>query len=65
MAERNLHKSTVGAAAEYLGGYSTLALILNVSVDELERWASGTASPPANLVPRLMDLVSEDLQGPP
>ena len=60
MSEPLLHHSTLSALAEYFGGYSTLALILNVSVEELQCWAAGTTRPPATIYPRLMDLVLQD-----
>ena len=60
MTDRNVHHRTLVALAEYFGGYSTLALILNVGVDELQGWAAGTARPPASVYPRLMDLVLQD-----
>ena len=53
---RVLHPHAICAVAEYVGDYRTLALILNVTVEDLCRWAAGRGSPPVEVSLRLWEL---------
>jgi hypothetical protein len=54
--DREIFTRTISSVAEYYEGYETLALILNVSVDELRRWADGRARPPTAVFLRIVEL---------
>ena len=54
--DRELYTSTISSAVEYFEGYGTLALILNVKVDDLRRWAEGKSRPPVDVFLRIVDL---------
>jgi hypothetical protein len=54
--DKELYASTISRALEYCEGYGTLALILNVSVDDLRRWAHGKSRPPTDVFLRIIDL---------
>jgi hypothetical protein len=54
--DRELYTSTISSVVDYFEGYETLALILNVPVAELRRWADGRSRPPAEVFFRIMDL---------
>jgi hypothetical protein len=54
--DRELYASTISSAVEYFEGYGTLAVILNVSVDDLRRWAEGKSYPPADVLLRIVNL---------
>jgi hypothetical protein len=54
--DRELYASTISRAIEYFEGYATLAVILNVSVDDLRRWAHGESRPPVDVFLRIVDL---------
>ena len=51
-----LQPRTITALAEYVGDYPTLALILNVTVQDLNRWAAGLGCPPVHVALRLTEL---------
>jgi hypothetical protein len=51
------YSSTISSALELFEGYGTLAVILNVSVDDLRRWAEGKSYPPAEVLRRISNLV--------
>jgi hypothetical protein len=53
--ERELYASTISSVVEYFEGYGTLAVILNVSVDDLRRWAEGKSRPPVEVFLRIVD----------
>lgn len=53
---RELYPSTISSAVEYFEGYGTLAVILNVNVDDLRRWAEGKSYPPADVLLRIVNL---------
>ena len=42
--DRKLYASTISRAVEYFEGYGTLAVILNVTVDDLRRWSQQLAA---------------------
>jgi hypothetical protein len=54
--DREIYTSTISSLVEYFEGYGTLALILNVNVDELRRWAEGKSRPPTEIFLRIVDL---------
>lgn len=54
--EREPYASTISRAVELFEGYATLAVILNVSVVDLHRWADGTTYPPADVLRRIANL---------
>ena len=54
--DREPYVATISRAVELFEGYGTLAVILNVSVADLRRWAEGTSYPPADVLRRLAGL---------
>jgi hypothetical protein len=56
--DRELYTRTISSAVEYFEGYGTLAMILNVSVDDLRRWAEGRSRPPVDVFLRIVDLTA-------
>ena len=56
--DRELYTSTISSVVDYYEGYETLALILNVNVDDLRRWADGRSRPPTEGFFRIMDLAT-------
>jgi hypothetical protein len=54
--DRNPYTSTISSAVEFFEGYGTLAVILNVNVDDLRRWAEGKSYPPADVLRRIVNL---------
>ena len=54
--DRELYTRTISSVVEYFEGYETLALILNVNVDELRRWADGRSRPPTDIFLRIVEL---------
>lgn len=52
------YASTISRAVELFEGYGTLAVILNVSVADLRRWADGTSYPPADVLRRIVKLAA-------
>lgn len=54
--DKELYISTISSVVEYYEGYATLALILNVDVGDLRRWAEGKARPPTDIFMRIVDL---------
>jgi hypothetical protein len=54
--DRELYASTISSVVEYFEGYGTLAVILNVNVDDLRRWAEGKSRPPVDVFLRIVDL---------
>ena len=57
--DRELYTQTIASVADYFGGYETLALIINVNLDDLRRWADGRSRPPAEVFFRIVDLANE------
>ena len=58
---REHYSSTISSAVEFFEGYGTLAVILNVSVEDLRRWAEGKTYPPADVYYRLVNLSKRSL----
>jgi hypothetical protein len=54
--ERESYAAAISRAVEDFEGYGTLAVILNVSVADLRRWANGSSYPPADVLRRIVDL---------
>lgn len=54
------YAATISRAVEFFEGYGTLAVILNVSVADLRRWAEGTSYPPADVLRRIGNLSLRD-----
>jgi hypothetical protein len=54
--DRELYISTISSVVDYFEGYETLALVLNVNVEELRRWADGRSRPPSDVFLRIVDL---------
>jgi hypothetical protein len=54
--DRELYTRTIANVVDYFEGYETLALILNVSVEDLQRWAEGRSRPPTDVFFRIVDL---------
>jgi hypothetical protein len=50
-----LYVSTISNVVEYFEGYGTLAVILNVNVADLRRWAEGKSRPPEDVFLRIVD----------
>jgi hypothetical protein len=53
--ERETCAETICGLMDYYGPRQ-LALILNVTVDDLCRWSSGTSRPPTNVFSRVINL---------
>lgn len=60
MTDRELYASTISSLVDYFDGYPMLAVILNVNVEDLRRWAEGKARPPSDVFLRMIDLVDDD-----
>ena len=54
--EKETYASTISSAVEFFEGYGTLAVILNVNVSDLRRWAEGKSYPPADVLRRIVNL---------
>ena len=57
--DRELYTRTISSLVEYFEGYETLAVILNVTVDDLRRWAEGKSRPPVDVFLRIVDLTEQ------
>jgi hypothetical protein len=62
--DRELYASTISSVVEYFEGYGTLAVILNVNVDDLRRWAEGKSRPPVDVFLRIVDLSARAARTP-
>ena len=49
MPDDEIFASTISGLVDYFGGHERLALILDVTVDDLQRWSEGKARPPAHV----------------
>jgi hypothetical protein len=56
--DRALYTRTITDVIDYYG-YTHLALILNVSVDDLHRWSAGARRPPTAIFLQIIDLKNE------
>ncbi len=59
--DRALYTSRISSLVEYFEGYETLAVILNVNVDDLRRWAEGKSRPPVDVFLRMADLTEQQV----
>ena len=62
-SDRGLYTEVIGSLVDYLGGYQTLALILNVQVNDLCRWAEGKERPPTDVFLKIVDLANGERVG--
>ena len=58
------YANTISSAVEFFEGYGTLAVILNVNVEDLRRWAEGKSYPPADVYHRIVKLTKRSDRGP-
>lgn len=58
MHDKALYSRTITSLVEYFDGYQTLAVILNVSVNDLRRWSEGKACPPSEVFLQMVDLAN-------
>jgi hypothetical protein len=59
--ERDRYASAITRAVEFFEGYGTLAVILNVRVEDLRLWAEGKSYPPADVYHRIVRLTKPSL----
>jgi hypothetical protein len=59
--DRELYANTISGLVEYFEGYEMLAVILNVNVDDLRRWAEGKSRPPVDVFLRMADLTERQV----
>ena len=57
--DRELYVQTISSLVDDFEGYGTLAVILNVQVDDLRRWAAGKSRPPVEVFLRMVDLTAQ------
>lgn len=62
--DRAPYASRISSLVEYFEGYETLAVILNVNVDDLRRWAEGKSRPPVDVFLRIADLAEQPASTP-
>lgn len=58
VTDRNLSARTVSDVINYYG-YTHVALILNVTIDDLHRWSAGERRPPIDVFLQIIDLKNE------
>jgi hypothetical protein len=58
VTDRNLYVRTITDVIDHYG-YTQLALYLNVSIDDLDRWVAGEDRPPTDVFLRILELKSE------
>ena len=58
VTDRTLYTRTITDVIDYYG-YTHLALILNVGVDDLHRWSAGESRPPTDVFLQIIDLKNE------
>lgn len=58
VTDKELYAQTIADLVEYFDGYTTLARVLNVKVDDLHRWSEGRARPPADVFFRMINLAN-------
>lgn len=59
MKKEELHSEAIAGLVDYFGGYSLVAAILNVKIDDLRDWAEGRRRPPSNVSCRMMHLAGD------
>ena len=58
VTDRDLYVRTIGDVIDYYGE-TQVALILNVTTEDLDRWLTGRSRPPTELFFRIIELKSE------
>jgi hypothetical protein len=58
VTDRNLYARAVSDVISYYG-YTHVALILNVRIDDLQRWSAGKGRPPVDIFLQIIDLKNE------
>jgi hypothetical protein len=58
VADKELYAQPIADLVEDFDGYTTLARVLNVNVDELHRWSEGRGRPPADVFFRMLNLAT-------
>jgi hypothetical protein len=58
VTDRDLYIRTITDVIDYYG-YTHLALTLNVSIDDLDRWLAGEGRPPTEVFLRIIELKNE------
>jgi hypothetical protein len=58
VTDRDLYIRTIIDVIDHYG-YTHLALTLNVSIDELDRWLAGESRPPTDVFLRIIELKAE------
>jgi hypothetical protein len=58
VTDRSLYVRAITDVIDYYG-YTHLALILNVRVDDLHRWSAGASRPPIAIFLQIIDLKNE------
>jgi hypothetical protein len=58
VTDRNLYVRTITDVIDHYG-YTHLALVLNVSIDDLDRWLAGESRPPTDVFLRIIELKAE------
>ena len=61
--DRGLYVELIERLVDSYASYETLALIRNVQVDNLCRWAEGKARPPTDVCLKIIDLANEERVG--
>ena len=59
VTDKDLYAETICGLMDYYGARN-LARILNVTVDDLYRWSSGTSRPPSEVFFRIINLSRVD-----
>ena len=62
MVNRIIFRHVVRRAVEICGDKKTLAVLLNVTVDQVTRWTDGRSAPPDHMLPRVMDILFDHEQ---
>jgi len=58
VTDRDLYARTITDVVDHYG-YTQLALYLNVSIDDLDRWGAGEDRPSTDVFLRILELKSE------
>jgi hypothetical protein len=61
VADKELYAQPIADLVEDFDGYTTLARVLNVKVDELHRWSDGRGRPPADVFFRMVNLATRKI----
>jgi hypothetical protein len=58
VTDRDVYIRTITDVIDHYG-YTQLALYLNVSIDDLDRWLAGEGRPPTDVFLRIIELKAE------